>query len=222
MRAHNFIDLTGQRFGRLVATEYLGKGKWLCKCDCGNTVEVFRGNLKTGNTTSCGCFNKECSSKRAKKHGLSDHKVYTVAINIIDRCTNPKNPAYKYYGGRGVRIYPLWRDNPGEFAKWLLDSGWYEGCEVDKDIKGNPKMPGYFPNTISFVTQTENQRHKRSNIHITYKGKTQLLIDWCRELNLDYKSIYARYHVQGWRDPVDLFEMPVQVGNNQTLRGDKN
>lgn len=217
-----FIDLTGQRFGRLIATKYLGKGKWQCKCDCGNIVDVFRANLKTGNTRSCGCFNKECSSKRATKHGLRDHPVYHVASNIVQRCTNKNNNRYKDYGGRGVRVYPLWVADVGLFAKWLLEHGWYESCEVDKDIKGNPEMPGYFPNTISFISSRENKRHKRSNIYITYKGETKLLIDWCRELNLDYKSIYSRYHVLGWRDPIDLFETPVQVGNNQTLRSDKN
>lgn len=217
-----FIDLTGQRFGRLIAIKYLGKTKWLCKCDCGNTVEVFRCNLQTGNTRSCGCFNKECRSKRATKHGLRDHQVYKVAASIIQRCTNPRNNRYKDYGGRGVKIYPLWRDNVGLFAKWLLDHGWYEGCEVDKDIKGRPDMPGYFPNTISFISQKENKRHKRSNIYVTYKGETKLLIDWCRELGLDYRSIYSRYHILGWRDPADLFERPLLVGNNQTLRGDNN
>lgn len=221
MHTNKFKDLTGQRFGRLVATKFLGKGKWQCQCDCGNMTEVFRSNLLTGNTTSCGCFNKECSSKRATKHGLHGHPAYQVAAGIIQRCTNPKNRHYKDYGGRGVRIYPLWRDNVALFAKWLIDHGWYEGCQVDKDIKGNPGMPGYFPNTISFISPGENKRHKRSTINITYKGETKLLADWCRELNLDYRTIYSRYHCLGWRDPADLFEVPVQVGNNQTLRGDK-
>lgn len=54
-------DLTGQRFGRLVAIKELPpatKGsnyRWECRCDCGNTVIVRRGNLTSGNTTSCGC-----------------------------------------------------------------------------------------------------------------------------------------------------------------------
>ncbi len=54
-------DLTGQRFGRLVALKKLPPVKdgtnwrWECRCDCGNTVIVRRGNLTSGNTTSCGC-----------------------------------------------------------------------------------------------------------------------------------------------------------------------
>lgn len=48
-------DLTGQRFGKLVATEYVGNRQWKCKCDCGNETVVFTVNLKRGHTTSCGC-----------------------------------------------------------------------------------------------------------------------------------------------------------------------
>lgn len=50
-------DLTGQRFGKLVAVQIQSKSprvKWLCACDCGNTAVVSRTNLERG-TQSCGC-----------------------------------------------------------------------------------------------------------------------------------------------------------------------
>jgi len=54
-------DLTGQRFGRLVAlkpTDMRKKGKvvWECKCDCGNIVSVQSNKLKSGHKKSCGCI----------------------------------------------------------------------------------------------------------------------------------------------------------------------
>jgi len=52
----NFIDITGQKFGFLVAQKYVGKSKWLCICDCGNTTTVNANKLKTGNTVSCKCY----------------------------------------------------------------------------------------------------------------------------------------------------------------------
>lgn len=52
-------DMTGQRFGKLVALEYAGrkyeKTLWKCRCDCGREVIVDRANLVRGITTSCGC-----------------------------------------------------------------------------------------------------------------------------------------------------------------------
>jgi len=57
-------DLTGQRFGRLIAVRPTDQRRnekvvWECKCDCGNTVFVIGTALKNGNTTSCGCLRKE-------------------------------------------------------------------------------------------------------------------------------------------------------------------
>ena len=60
------IDLTGQRFGRLTAIEYVGNSKWLCKCECGNEKIVCRGHLKSGAIRSCGCYNREVAKKRMR------------------------------------------------------------------------------------------------------------------------------------------------------------
>jgi hypothetical protein len=55
-----FIDITGQKFGRLqvieiVGTDHLGKAQWRCICRCGNETVVAGVNLRSGNTKSCGC-----------------------------------------------------------------------------------------------------------------------------------------------------------------------
>lgn len=65
-------DLTGQRFGRLVAIEEAGRNKfgkaiWKCKCDCGTEKIISSINLTSGNTQSCGCLHKEISSINASK-----------------------------------------------------------------------------------------------------------------------------------------------------------
>lgn len=62
-------DLTGQTFGRLTAIEYKGNGKWLCQCQCGNTIEVFTENLTSGHTKSCGCLKDKASSHIGETYG---------------------------------------------------------------------------------------------------------------------------------------------------------
>lgn len=58
-----FIDLAGQRFGRLIVIKRIdNKGvriMWLCRCDCGNEATVASVDLRRGNTKSCGCLQKE-------------------------------------------------------------------------------------------------------------------------------------------------------------------
>ena len=57
------IDLTNQRFGKLIALYPIYSGnknkhtKWVCKCDCGNVVSIDMGNLRSGKSQSCGCTN---------------------------------------------------------------------------------------------------------------------------------------------------------------------
>lgn len=59
MRRHN---LEGQRFGRLKVLRPAPRTyqtMWWCRCDCGNERSISAINLKTGHTTSCGCFREE-------------------------------------------------------------------------------------------------------------------------------------------------------------------
>ena len=64
-------DLTGMRFGKLVAIKPVyddrGVKKWLCKCDCGNETTVTAGHLNSGKSVSCGCINKEKSKDLSGK-----------------------------------------------------------------------------------------------------------------------------------------------------------
>ncbi len=54
------LDLTGQRFGRLVALRPAenigGRTAWLCRCDCGRETVVRTSRLRSGHTASCGCM----------------------------------------------------------------------------------------------------------------------------------------------------------------------
>ena len=68
----NIADLTGQRFGRLIAVRPTEERRqrfvvWECKCDCGNTAYVTSGMLKCGNTSSCGCLRKEIATKNMER-----------------------------------------------------------------------------------------------------------------------------------------------------------
>lgn len=77
------VDLTGQRFGRLVVVSMTSKRisnsvVWKCLCDCGNTCFVSEMNLINGNTKSCGCLRKEnvqLNSIRVIQHSLSNKRV---------------------------------------------------------------------------------------------------------------------------------------------------
>lgn len=71
------IDEIGNRYGRLEVISEAerhpthGWARWECLCTCGNTTVVVGSFLRNGNTNSCGCYQREASSRSNKKHGLS-------------------------------------------------------------------------------------------------------------------------------------------------------
>lgn len=76
------INLTGQRFGKLVVLQEIPRKNnlifWECQCDCGNRTQVVSGSLLCGNTKSCGCYKIEQIKKARTKHGLAYTKEYAA------------------------------------------------------------------------------------------------------------------------------------------------
>ena len=105
-------DLTNKKFHRLRVilrhSSKHGRAVWECLCDpdqggCGNVIIVAAGHLKSGNTGSCGCLQKDATSKANKKHGLGHTQEYRIWNLMLERCYNPKHGKYIHYGGRGNR-----------------------------------------------------------------------------------------------------------------------
>lgn len=123
------FNLIGNRFGKLTVTSKCssktnsGLIKWNCVCDCGNKTIVIGSNLRRGYTTSCGCINRENArvmGESNKTHSQSRTKIYRVWCNIIQQCTNPNNPDYPVYGGRGIIVDERWQN---DFKAFYEDVG---------------------------------------------------------------------------------------------------
>lgn len=83
-------DLAGQKFGRLLVLEDTGKRShhsviWKCQCDCGKTVEIYAPSLKNGDSCSCGCLQRENTSKRFKKDISNQRFGKLTAIEPTNR-----------------------------------------------------------------------------------------------------------------------------------------
>ena len=77
-------DISGVKFGKLTPIEYIGKSKWICRCDCGGTKIVLASNLKRGLTKSCGCINS--SGEEVIKQWLSNNKFNYKQEYVFDDC----------------------------------------------------------------------------------------------------------------------------------------
>jgi hypothetical protein len=121
----NKIDLSGQRFGRLVAMHAMppkkkgGSTRWLCRCDCGNESTPGTAQLRRGRAKSCGCFQAEAARSANATHGQIKSSEYRAWCAMRSRCNTKSNISFKNYGGRGISVCKRW----GDFLCFLSDMG---------------------------------------------------------------------------------------------------
>ena len=85
------IDIAGQRFGKLVALEYVGKERWRTICDCGNEYIVYGQSLRKGLTTHCGCSKSKRLGKpkrdlTGQKYGRLTFVSYAGKSKWVVKC----------------------------------------------------------------------------------------------------------------------------------------
>lgn len=123
-----FIDITGKRFGKLVAEWPAGRGGntangkgciyWLCLCDCGQLSLIAATNLQRAK--SCGCI-RTTHGHTAVSVGRHTPE-YVSWQRMLDRCLNVKHRSWVRYGGRGITICPRWLGERG-FENFIADMG---------------------------------------------------------------------------------------------------
>lgn len=191
-------DLRGKRFGRLTVIDFSHKGGtsgrtyyYKCLCDCGNECVKSSAYLLQAYTyphQSCGCWHKELNinASTTHGHGKKTDPTYKTWVELKLRCCNPNNTAYPNYGGRGIKVCDRWLHS---FENFLADMGERPSKEysIDRiDVNGD-----YCPENCRWATRKQQCNNRRTNINITYNGKTQTLMQWCDELGLNFSN--ARY-----------------------------
>lgn len=203
------LDLTGQRFGRLVVIEEAPKlqgnrkRRWLCQCDCGKNIVVFHGNLRSGNTKSCGCTRGKkqiIHGKTRRKKGERKPRLYSIWDNMKQRCYNPNHTGYHLYGGRGITVCDEWKNDFQAFYDWAMANGYEDNLQIDRiDNDGN-----YEPRNCRWVTPIENSNNRRNNTMIEYKGYVRTISEWAKITGIPAGKISKRY--RAGKPPEEIFK----------------
>ena len=197
----------GDKFGLLSILKEIeqksNKRRFLCKCDCGNIVEVFLLNLRTQNhTQSCGCYHKSVVTK----HKKSNTRLYSTYASMKERCYNSNNKRFSTYGGRGIFVCRRWRKSFGNFYKDMGDRP--KSKTLDRIDNNGP----YAPWNCRWATDEEQYENKRKRIRILYNGERLLLKDLSNELGIKESTLMCRY-IRGWTDK-EIVETPLNKRRN--------
>ena len=198
MKEDLFKPILLEDLGMMFATENSKKKKrfGLYKCGfCGTNFKADTYDIKSGNTKSCGCYQKRRASESTKTHGLGHNRLYTIWGSIRGRTLNPKHKEYPNYGGRGITIYDEWKDDFMSFYAWAILNGYEEnkGLSIDRiNNDGN-----YEPNNCRWVSRNIQNRNKRipKNNTSGYKGVSynKRANKYEAKICVNNKSIYLGY-----------------------------
>lgn len=186
------VDLTGLRFGKLVAVRNTGKKRvrsflWECRCDCGGVKLATSGELKPGNVKSCGCMQK--ISPNNLSHGHARKRLVTGTYRswqmMHRRCLGYSAVHKERYTDRGITVCERWND----FDAFLADMGERpEGKTLDRiDVN-----KGYSKENCKWSSKVEQMQNRSNNVNLTLNGVTKCVSEWSRCLGLHVATIHRR------------------------------
>lgn len=205
-----FIDMTGQRFGRLTVIKRaknhiqpngVNVVMWECKCDCGNEIIVSGMSLRRGDTKSCGCFHKECASNQGRKN--KKYNTYDLSGDYgIGYTLNGEEFWFDLEDYDLIKNYCWFIDDKGyvvtndsktrkiiRFHRLILPVKHNEQIDHIKHIKYDNRK-----SELRIVTNAQNsmnrirQPNNTSGITGVYWNNSKQR--WCAEIMLDKKKIY--------------------------------
>lgn len=191
-----YQDCHGKTYGFLTIIGDGGRNKdkqqvVIARCVCGTAKSVRLYQLKQGVVKSCGCKHYELIVLGTTKHGLTKNKKrppeYNCWSGMKARCYYLNHPEYHLYGGRGISVCERWRNS---FENFLSDIGSrpskYHSVDRFPDKNGN-----YEPANCRWATQRQQAGNTRTNRWIEYGGRTMILADWAREIEISAQHLRA-------------------------------
>jgi hypothetical protein len=197
------------------------KAVWWCRCDCGTAKRVVGSELTFGKTISCGCWRREKTADaarartqaaaghhwnqgivrsaeyramrraRATTHGMTHTREYSSWTSMLQRCTNPNDPSFANYGGRGITVCDRWR----RFENFYEDMGprplKHSMDRIDNSL-------GYFKENCRWAPDSVQAANKRTNRILSFGGRSQTLAEWAREVGVQEDALRRRLGKSGW------------------------
>jgi len=192
----SFRDLTDMKFNMLTCkymshiriTKSGRKAYWYAICDCGNGTTKAASAITSGYAKSCGCLQREATSRARKTHGETDSRLYRIWENMKKRCYNEKTPKFKNYGARGIKVCSKWRDSYQEFSDWARKNDYNDQLTIERvDVNGD-----YEPSNCKWIPSLVQAKNRTSNKWVLIDGVEYSPYDLEKKYGIPVKTIYAR------------------------------
>jgi len=184
-------EMIGNKFGKLtVLRRGENQGKFhvktfVCVCECGKERVARKTKLRFGGVKSCGSFACRFHGCRLFGKGIR-HELYQTWRGMIGRCHNPNDKAYKYYGGRGIKVCDEWRHDPKRF---FSDMGKRPiGLTLER-INNDGK---YEQSNCKWATRKEQARNRQVTTWVTLDGKKSSLTEVAERHNINAHTLRDR------------------------------
>lgn len=194
---NKLIDLTGQRFGRLVVlgeAARRGNARYcICQCDCGKEKVIAYSNLRFNQSKSCGCLSVEMTNARNKTHGLRNTPEYSSWQHMISRCSN-NDPHHIHYKQRNIKVCVRWLGENG-LKNFIDDMGPRPPKHSIDRIDNNGD---YTPENCRWTTQKVQSNNIERNVMVTYEGAQLTIAQLSDRVGIHPSTLHSRIIKMGW------------------------
>ncbi len=197
------IDLKYFTYWEVLSWDSSDNGYVNCRCRCGTEKSIRSDSLLIGDTTSCGCRQRELTSARFKGKFTPDtvgrHPLYSIYQGMRQRCYSTSNLDYDHYGGRGISMSSEWlspnKDTAGFFTFLKDMEGSYEqGLEIERiDVNGN-----YEKGNCTWVCRRSQVNNLRRNRTLSGFGIVLNVSEWGYLLHFNPKLLDDRINKLKW------------------------
>lgn len=206
MKGTKIVVKKGDKYGDWeILKEVKGKfgRRFLCKNSRGLEKEVNLVHLRTGKSSGYYGFGEKSPTRT---HGMTHTRIWQIWMGMKARCTFEKEPAYKNYGGRGIKVASEWL----KFENFYSDmkDGYDSQMTIERiDVNGN-----YCKANCKWVTKAEQARNKRNHAEVIFEGKTYKLFELANLTGVPYQTLYARIFT--YKIPIEIAVLKKKVTRN--------
>lgn len=140
-----------------------GHKMYVVQCECGEHKIALYSSISYNNTVYKCPHWSEYGNIKTKPNQIDDRRLAKIFRGMIRRCYVPEDTAYRFYGGKGIKVCQEWIDNPKSFEEWALDNGYKYNLTIDR----RKSELDYCPENCSWVTRETNSRFKSNTNYIT-------------------------------------------------------